>query len=44
MADSETPAVISADPNETGVYEIESLCMNCRDEVRESKLKPSQRF
>ncbi|KAJ9613097.1 nucleolar zinc-finger protein [Cladophialophora chaetospira] len=32
MADSENPAVLHADPNETGVYEIESLCMNCHDE------------
>lgn len=34
MADLEDPTVVHADPNETGVYEIESLCMNCRDEVR----------
>ena len=33
MADSEEPAVLHADPNDTGVYEIESLCMNCHDEV-----------
>ncbi|EXJ55354.1 zinc finger protein [Cladophialophora yegresii CBS 114405] len=32
MADAEAPSVVHADPNETGVYEIESLCMNCRDE------------
>lgn len=33
MAESENPGVVHADPNEIGVYEIESLCMNCRDEV-----------
>ncbi|OAP57261.1 hypothetical protein AYL99_07999 [Fonsecaea erecta] len=32
MADSDAPAVVHVDPTETGVYEIESLCMNCRDE------------
>ncbi|KIW98323.1 uncharacterized protein Z519_01907 [Cladophialophora bantiana CBS 173.52] len=32
MAESEAPTVVRADPNEVGVYEIESLCMNCRDE------------
>ncbi|KEF53998.1 zinc finger protein [Exophiala aquamarina CBS 119918] len=31
MAENNPPGVIHADPNETGVYEIESLCMNCRD-------------
>jgi hypothetical protein len=34
MANSEAPSVVHADPNETGVYEIQSLCMNCHDEVR----------
>ncbi|KAK5445191.1 nucleolar zinc-finger protein [Exophiala xenobiotica] len=28
---SDHPEVLQAEPNETGVYEIESLCMNCRD-------------
>ncbi|KIW63844.1 hypothetical protein PV04_08816 [Phialophora macrospora] len=32
MANPEAPSVVHADPNETGVYEIQSLCMNCRDE------------
>ncbi|KIV93728.1 hypothetical protein PV10_04923 [Exophiala mesophila] len=31
MANTNAPGVIHADPNETGVYEIESLCMNCHD-------------
>lgn len=26
--------VVHADPNEVGMYEIESLCMNCEDNVR----------
>jgi hypothetical protein len=30
---SDYPEVVQAEPNETGVYEIESLCMNCRDNV-----------
>ena len=25
--------VVHADPNEVGMYEIESLCMNCEDNV-----------
>lgn len=33
MSSTEAPEVVQADPNETGVYEIESLCMNCRDNV-----------
>ncbi|EXJ94114.1 zinc finger protein [Capronia coronata CBS 617.96] len=32
MAATGTPSVVHVDPNEAGVYEIESLCMNCRDE------------
>lgn len=36
MADSEDLAVVHADPNEIGVYEIQSLCMNCHDEARVS--------
>ncbi|KAL6251873.1 nucleolar zinc-finger protein [Rhinocladiella similis] len=31
MADTSAPQVVHAEPNETGLYEIESLCMNCRD-------------
>ncbi|KAK5059888.1 hypothetical protein LTR84_009771 [Exophiala bonariae] len=31
MAENHSAGVLHADPNETGVYEIESLCMNCRD-------------
>lgn len=30
--------VVHADPNELGVYEIESLCMNCQDNVSRSTL------
>lgn len=33
MAETEQPGVVHADPNEIGLYEIQSLCMNCRDEV-----------
>lgn len=33
MAENHSTGVLHADPNETGVYEIESLCMNCRDNV-----------
>lgn len=33
MASPSDPEVVQAEPNETGVYEIESLCMNCRDNV-----------
>lgn len=29
--------VVHADPNEVGMYEIESLCMNCEDNVRQKK-------
>lgn len=29
-----TEDVVQADPNEVGMYEIESLCMNCEDNVR----------
>ncbi|KAK4940858.1 nucleolar zinc-finger protein [Elasticomyces elasticus] len=32
MSNTQAPEVVQADPNETGVYEIESLCMNCRDD------------
>lgn len=34
MAEDHPSGVIHADPNEIGLYEIESLCMNCRDNVR----------
>ena len=33
MASPSHPEVVQAEPNETGVYELESLCMNCRDNV-----------
>lgn len=33
MADASAPQVVHAEPNETGLYELESLCMNCRDNV-----------
>ncbi|EXJ92368.1 zinc finger protein [Capronia epimyces CBS 606.96] len=32
MAATGTPSVVHVDPNEVGVYEIQSLCMNCRDQ------------
>jgi hypothetical protein len=31
MAQTENDGVLHADPNDVGVYEIESLCMNCHD-------------
>ncbi|EHY54056.1 nucleolar zinc-finger protein [Exophiala dermatitidis] len=32
MSEIEAPTVVHVDPNEAGIYEIPSLCMNCRDE------------
>lgn len=28
-----TEDVVTADPNDVGLYEIESMCMNCEDNV-----------
>jgi hypothetical protein len=33
--------VVHADPNEAGVYEIESLCMNCEDNVSQRRQSTS---
>jgi hypothetical protein len=34
VEEPENEGVVHADPNEVGLYELESLCMNCEENVR----------
>ena len=38
----EPPSTVAIEPSvENGVYEIESLCMNCHEDVRTLELHPT---